>query len=96
MRIALWVFISFVLVGSLATFIPSIMSLGAPKVKDQTSKGKIKAMSTKIFLYAALVYPIVFILSLFVKHFMDIDMLYFLSTYAALLVLVFCIWFFSE
>ncbi|MTG98909.1 MULTISPECIES: hypothetical protein [Myroides] len=96
MRIALWVYISLVLVGSLITFIPSIMSLGSPSFGYATKKEKIKVRVSKTFLIGALVYPIVFIISLFIKHFFDIDVLYFLTGYATVLIALLAFWFFSE
>lgn|GEM_PF-2399441 len=96
MNIFLWIISILGLIMSIIMFIPSIMSLGAPKIKSEKTLNQWMNLIVNLFLRLTLFYPIVFILGIIISLFFNIYIELYFTIYLLVLLFLFILWRFFE
>lgn len=92
MQIVLWIIVSLAFLGSLAMFVPSLMSLGSPKSKDLKGIYYWNNLVSRIFCVLVMIYPILFLIAVMFYSFLNAPVLPWLVIYTILLVGFFIGW----
>lgn len=92
MQIVLWVVVSVVFLGSIFMFIPSVMSIASPKGVLTTNKQYWSYVVSRSFCYLAICYPIMFLICVVVARFYSDVVIYWLTGYVAILLILFLGW----
>lgn len=91
-QVVLWLVVSIFFIISLVLFVPSIMSLGAPKYYPKNRKEYWINKAITLFLILVLAYPIVFFIAVLAKRFLGLAVVEFLFTYCFVLGLLYLVW----
>lgn len=92
MQIVLWIIVSLAFLGSLAMFVPSLMSLGSPKSKDLKGIYYWNNFVSKTFCVLVMIYPILFLIAVMFYNFLNAPVLPWLVIYTIFLVGFFIGW----
>lgn len=92
MNIFLWIISILGLIMSIIMFIPSIMSLGAPKIKSEKTFNQRMNLIVNLFLRLTLFYPIFFILGMIISLFFNVYIELYFTIYLLILLFLFILW----
>jgi len=96
MNIFLWVISSVGFVLSIIMFMPSIMSLSAPRFKTKKSIENWSNYLIGLFLKCVLIYPILYLLTIILSLIFSIEFVIYLVTYLLFTIVLFLSWIILE